>query len=123
MRASGVRGLLIYCADYKCSHSISMIADQWPDASGCQTSKASSFARRAVSAVPMSGRILVGTRSRFGGPAFVEKRHQRGSMHLPLPRHHHRQHPTKHHIDLLRAEPLPRSDPVQFTMHLMQDGV
>jgi hypothetical protein len=42
---------------------------------------------------------------------------------LPPPRHHHRQHPTKHHIDLLRAEPLPRSDPVQFTMHLMQDGV
>jgi hypothetical protein len=31
LRASGVRDLLIYCADYKCSHSISMIADQWPD--------------------------------------------------------------------------------------------
>jgi hypothetical protein len=31
MRASGVRGLLIYRADYKCSHSIAMNADQWPD--------------------------------------------------------------------------------------------
>jgi hypothetical protein len=31
MRSSGVRGLLIYCADYHCSHWISMIADQWPD--------------------------------------------------------------------------------------------
>ena len=31
MRASGVRGLLIYCADYKCSHSIAISADQWPD--------------------------------------------------------------------------------------------
>jgi hypothetical protein len=31
MRAAGVRGLLIYCSDYKCSHSIAIGADQWPD--------------------------------------------------------------------------------------------
>jgi hypothetical protein len=31
MRASGVRGLLIYCSDYKCSHSIALSADRWPD--------------------------------------------------------------------------------------------
>jgi hypothetical protein len=31
MRASGVRGVLIYCSDYKCSHSIEMSADRWPD--------------------------------------------------------------------------------------------
>ena len=31
MRASGVRGVLIYCADYHCSHSIAISADQWPD--------------------------------------------------------------------------------------------
>jgi hypothetical protein len=31
MRASGVCGLLIYCADYKCSHSFAISADQWPD--------------------------------------------------------------------------------------------
>jgi hypothetical protein len=31
MRASGARGLLIYCADYQCSHSIRINADQWPD--------------------------------------------------------------------------------------------
>jgi hypothetical protein len=31
MRASGVRGLLIYCADYHCSHSIAINADRWPD--------------------------------------------------------------------------------------------
>jgi hypothetical protein len=30
-RRSGVRGLLIYCADYKCSHWIRISADQWPD--------------------------------------------------------------------------------------------
>jgi hypothetical protein len=31
MRSSGVRGLLIYCADFKCSHSVAVLADQWPD--------------------------------------------------------------------------------------------
>ncbi len=31
MRASGVRGILIYCADYRCSHSTAALADGWPD--------------------------------------------------------------------------------------------
>ena len=31
MRAQGVRGLLIYCADHKCSHSTAKLADRWPD--------------------------------------------------------------------------------------------
>lgn len=31
MRSSGVCGLLIYCADFKCSHSVAVLADQWPD--------------------------------------------------------------------------------------------
>jgi hypothetical protein len=31
MRAAGVRGVLIYCADYKCSHWIRMNADQRPN--------------------------------------------------------------------------------------------
>jgi hypothetical protein len=31
MRSSGVRGLLVYCADYHCSHSIAISADRWPD--------------------------------------------------------------------------------------------
>jgi hypothetical protein len=31
MREMGVRGLLVYCADYRCSHSIAVNADQWPD--------------------------------------------------------------------------------------------
>jgi hypothetical protein len=29
MRASGVRGVLICCADFKCSHWIAVSADQW----------------------------------------------------------------------------------------------
>jgi hypothetical protein len=31
MRASGVRGVLIYCSDYRCSHHIAVTADQWAD--------------------------------------------------------------------------------------------
>jgi hypothetical protein len=31
MREPGVRGVLIYCSDYKCSHSTAVSADQWPD--------------------------------------------------------------------------------------------
>jgi hypothetical protein len=31
MRAGGVRGLLIYCSDYKCSHSTAISGDRWPD--------------------------------------------------------------------------------------------
>jgi hypothetical protein len=31
MRASGIRDLLIYCADYRRSHSIQISADRWPD--------------------------------------------------------------------------------------------
>ena len=27
----GVRGVLVYCADYNCSHSMAMNADRWPD--------------------------------------------------------------------------------------------
>jgi hypothetical protein len=29
MRDMGVRGVRIYCPDYKCSHSIAVSADQW----------------------------------------------------------------------------------------------
>ena len=34
MRQSGVRGLLIYCSDFRCSHSIQLgaaVVDLWPD--------------------------------------------------------------------------------------------
>jgi hypothetical protein len=31
MREQGVRGLLIYCADYRCSHSIAISGGAWPD--------------------------------------------------------------------------------------------
>ena len=31
MRASGVRGILIYCSDFHCSHSSAINGDRWPD--------------------------------------------------------------------------------------------
>jgi hypothetical protein len=31
MRASGVRGLVVFCADYHCSHSMAISGDRWPD--------------------------------------------------------------------------------------------
>ena len=32
MRSSnGPTGILIFCADYRCSHSVTMDADRWPD--------------------------------------------------------------------------------------------
>jgi len=34
MREMGVRGLLVYCADYKCAHAVRITADRWPDGVG-----------------------------------------------------------------------------------------
>jgi hypothetical protein len=31
MRDTGVRGILVYCADFRCSHSIAISGDRWPD--------------------------------------------------------------------------------------------
>jgi hypothetical protein len=30
-REMGIRGLLVYCLDYKCSQNVEISADQWPD--------------------------------------------------------------------------------------------
>jgi hypothetical protein len=31
MHDMGVRGVVVYCADYHCSHSTAISADRWPD--------------------------------------------------------------------------------------------
>nr|WP_027542910.1 hypothetical protein [Bradyrhizobium sp. WSM2254] len=31
MREKGARGVLIYCADYRCGHSTALSANRWPD--------------------------------------------------------------------------------------------
>jgi hypothetical protein len=34
MRSAAVRGLLVYCADYRCSHYIAISGDRWSVESG-----------------------------------------------------------------------------------------
>jgi len=62
MRASGVRGLLIYCSDYRCSHWTTMSADKWPDDLRCPIWSRDSSARPAASEVPMSAPISIGNK-------------------------------------------------------------
>jgi hypothetical protein len=31
MREMGVRGVLVYCADYRCAHSVAINADRWAE--------------------------------------------------------------------------------------------
>jgi hypothetical protein len=40
-RAAGVRGVLVYCSDYRCSHSTSLDADRWADRSATKPTCAS----------------------------------------------------------------------------------
>jgi hypothetical protein len=59
MREYGIRGVLIYCTDYKCSHSVAVMADQWADdvILGCRILRTVSPALPAASAAPTCGRI------------------------------------------------------------------
>jgi hypothetical protein len=31
VKCAGIRDLRVYCSDYKCSHTVEIKADQWPD--------------------------------------------------------------------------------------------
>jgi len=53
--AAGVRGLLIYCSDYRCSHWTAISGDKWPDDS--PVVRSSSPARLAAGAARMFGPI------------------------------------------------------------------
>jgi hypothetical protein len=57
MRAAGVRGLLIYCADYHCSHGRRSAATDGAMMSGSRTSNPGSHAKRAAGGALMSVRI------------------------------------------------------------------
>jgi hypothetical protein len=56
MRESGVRGLLVYCANYYCSRSIAISGDQWPMRSAYPILSLGLFAEPAASAAPTKGR-------------------------------------------------------------------
>jgi bifunctional non-homologous end joining protein LigD len=64
MRASGVRGLLIYCSDYHCSHWTAISGDQWPDDFGCPIWSRDLPVRLAAGAASMSARTSTGKRMR-----------------------------------------------------------
>ena len=61
MRATGTRGLLVYCRDYKCSHMMKIApekADKWPRMTcGCRSSSRDSSARSAACEALISGVI------------------------------------------------------------------
>jgi hypothetical protein len=52
LRDMGVRGILVYCADYRCSHSVAMSADEWPDDLRLSDIEDRFTCRPAASAVP-----------------------------------------------------------------------
>jgi hypothetical protein len=60
----GMRGVLIYFCDYKCSHSIEISGVNGLMTSGCPISNRGSPARHAASAAPTCGRISIRIGSR-----------------------------------------------------------
>jgi hypothetical protein len=60
MRAMGVRGLLVYCSDYHCSHWTRSAAISGLMMFGCQTSSSALRAKLARRRVPISVRISIG---------------------------------------------------------------
>jgi hypothetical protein len=64
----GPTGILVYCADYRCSHSIEMSAHQWNDDVRLSDIEPRFSARLVASEVPTSGRTL----SRLGWEPHTE---------------------------------------------------
>ena len=58
MRAGGPTGILVYCADYRCSHSMAMPADQWPDDVRLSDIEPRFICKGVASAAPTFGRSL-----------------------------------------------------------------
>jgi hypothetical protein len=66
MREMAVRGVLIYCADYRCSHSVALSADRWPDDIRLSDIEPRFVCAPAASAVRTSGRTSIGKAARSG---------------------------------------------------------
>jgi len=62
MRTAGVRGVLVYCSDYKCSHATAIAQTSGLIMSGSPIWKHGSYAKPAAREAPTSGRTLTGTR-------------------------------------------------------------
>jgi hypothetical protein len=57
MRQSGVTGVLIYCADHKCSHVVTASVEEWPDDVRLSDVEGRYVVRSADTAALISGRI------------------------------------------------------------------
>jgi hypothetical protein len=85
MRSSGVRGILVYCADYRCAHAVRISADRWPDMFGCPISSRCLSVRRAAGAAPISG--PTGTGNCRDGALVADRGWKRRFQEpIPLPR-------------------------------------
>ena len=60
MRDMGVRGLLVYCSDYHCSHWTAISGDQWPDDVGLSDIEQRFTCQACGPRVPTSGRTSNG---------------------------------------------------------------
>jgi hypothetical protein len=63
MRDMGVRGLLVYCVDYQCSHPIAISADAWPDDVRLSDIEDQFVCKACGKPVPTCGPISIGTGS------------------------------------------------------------
>jgi len=69
MRESGVRGVLIYCSDYECSHWTKISVDrcdQWPDEvrlSDLEPSSHSACSRRCAASISSDSRVITPART------------------------------------------------------------
>jgi len=70
MRASGVRGLLVYCCDYQCSRSLAISGDPWPEISGFPISSLDPSSRPVASAAPTCDRINWNVQRPKGGMGY-----------------------------------------------------
>jgi hypothetical protein len=64
MRASGVRDVLIYCRDHRCSHHIAISADRWPDhvrLSDIEPDFGTACGKRGAEVRPMFSQARMGT--------------------------------------------------------------
>jgi hypothetical protein len=60
MRESGPTRIVVYCADYRCAHSVVVDAARWVTTFACRTSSRSLLAGSAGAVAPMSGHYLSG---------------------------------------------------------------
>jgi hypothetical protein len=69
MRLAGVRGLLVCCADYRCSHHTTISSDRWADI--VEILSRDSPAPPAAGAAPMYDLTSIGT-SRMRSPGDID---------------------------------------------------